>query len=109
MTDHLSFESLCDLADDALAPVADAAARSHLRSCEDCASRLSAITALAASTAALPREIAPPADLWTDIRADVSSRASARGSRMSAWRLRHLLAAGVVVAVASSAVTALIL
>lgn len=107
MTEHLSFDLLCDLADGALAPDVEAPARAHLRSCEECATRLSAISVLAASASALPREIAPPAGLWADIRREVRSRESIR--RSPAWRLRYLVAAGIVIAVASSALTAVVL
>jgi anti-sigma factor RsiW len=108
MTDHLSFEQLCDLADDACSPDAESAARAHLRVCEECTSRLSGITALAASTAALPQEIAPPADLWADIAKDLQPRHMLR-RRARVWQMRHLAAAAVIIAIASSALTALVL
>ncbi len=109
MTDHLSFEHLCDLADGACSPAAELAARAHLRACEECTSRLSEITALAASTAALPQEIAPPADLWDDIREGLQPRHLLRRRRAPVWQVRHLAAAAVVIAIASSALTALVL
>ena len=109
MTDHLSFDQLCDVADAALPSAAESAARAHLRSCDDCTARLSAISALKATAAELPPEIAPPADLWGDIRKELLPRHMIRDSRATAWRLRHLIAAGIVVAIASSAVTALVL
>jgi hypothetical protein len=108
MTDHLSFEQLCDLADGACSPAAESAARAHLRACDDCTSRLSGITALAASTAALPQEIAPPADLWADIAKDLQPRHMLR-RRAPVWQMRHLAAAAVIIAIASSALTALVL
>ena len=53
-------------------------------------------------TAALPREIAPPPDLWPAIRAELAPR-SARSARFTAgWRLA---AAGLVVAASSSILT----
>jgi hypothetical protein len=109
MIEHLSFEQLCDLTDGALPPGAEPAVRAHLRACEECLSRFSAISALAASTAALPLAIAPPADLWGDIRKELKPRhqIGKRGTRV--WQLRQLAAAAVVIAVASSALTVLIL
>lgn len=104
MTDHPSFEQLCDLADGTPPAIATAAARTHVRTCAECASQLEAITSLTANAAALPREIAPPVDLWNDIRGRLRPRAM-ESTRMSAWRARHLLAAGLVIAVASSAIT----
>jgi hypothetical protein len=109
MTDHLSFDQLCDLADGVSTPGAESAARAHLRSCEECTSRLSAISALAASTAALPQAIAPPPDLWADIRKELQPRHVLHRRRGSVWQVRHLAAAAVLIAVASSALTAVIL
>ena len=52
--------------------------------------------------AALPREVAPPPDLWPAIRAELAPR-SARGVRWSGgW---HLAAAALVVAASSSILT----
>ena len=109
MTDHLSFETLCDLADGARGAAAESAARVHLRSCEECASRFASLTALGASVAGLPREIAPPEDLWTDIRVELKPRRAFGRERAFVWRMRHLAAAAVVIALASSALTALVL
>ncbi|MEO8334836.1 MAG: hypothetical protein ABI664_07680 [bacterium] len=109
MTDHLSFEQLCDLIDGVLSPAVESTTRAHLRACEECTSRLSAISALAASTSALPQSIAPPAGLWDDIRKELEPRDMLRRRRGPVWQLRHLAAAAVVIAIASSALTALIL
>jgi hypothetical protein len=107
MTDHLSFDQLCDFADGAVSAAAESAADAHLRACEECTMRMSAISALAAKAAALPREIAPPADLWSDIRKELRPRYGvARRGRV--WQMRQLIAAGVVIAIASSTLTALI-
>lgn len=105
MTDHPSFEQLCDVADGTAPAIAAAAARAHARTCADCASQLESIASLRVNAAALPREIAPPTDLWNDIRGRLRPRSSLETTRMPAWRSRHLLAAGLVIAVASSAVT----
>ncbi|MEO7456893.1 MAG: hypothetical protein ABIY52_11575 [Gemmatimonadaceae bacterium] len=61
-------------------------------------------------SAELPRDIAPPADLWADIRAGLEPRDAVALPRTGmAFRTRQLIAAGLVVAVASSAITALAL
>jgi hypothetical protein len=108
MTEHLSFEQLCDFADGALSAAAESAVAAHLRTCDECTMRVSAISTLAASTAAMPREIAPPGDLWSDIRKELKPRygVGRRGARV--WQVRQLIAAGLVIAIASSTVTALI-
>ena len=56
-------------------------------------------------TAALPREIAPPPELWSSIRAELAPR-SARVWWASGWRLA---AAGLVIAVGSSLATIAVL
>lgn len=109
MTEHLSFEQLCDLSDGTMPAAAELAADRHLRSCEECTIRLSAISTLAANAAALPREIAPPDDLWADIRAELKPRYAGRLGLGHAWPIRRLAAAAIVIAIGSSAVTALIL
>ena len=105
MTDHLPFDQLSDLADGVLDPRRETTVRAHLRACEACASRLAAITALQASTAELPRAVDVPDDLWPAIRGALMRR-SGRPGRWSGWRLA---AAGVAIAVLSSAMTALAL
>lgn len=105
MTDHLSFDQLCDLADGALDATAEAAARDHLRACNECSAQLAELTSLATATAALPLEIAPPDDLWDDIRESIAPRVVRRSA--VAWGLPQLAAAGIVVAFASSALTAI--
>lgn len=57
-------------------------------------------------TAELPRDIAPPPDLWNDIRAELKPRASA-APRMISFRMRQLIAAGFILVMASSALTVL--
>jgi len=105
MTEHLAFDQMSELADGALSPSVESATRTHLRACESCASRFAAITALRVSTANLPREIAVPDDLWPAIHGAISQR---RGPAWS-WSGRQLAAAGIAIAVLSSAITGLTL
>ena len=114
MTDHLSFDQLCDIADAASVRVGAAApavasVRAHLKSCPECLSRLASIVTLATKTAALPRAIAPPVDLWGEIRQQITSKAAIGRRRTALWSVRQLAAAAALVAVASSALTALML
>ena len=55
-------------------------------------------------TAALPREIAPPADLWPAIRGELAPRSTRTFHWSARWRLA---AAGLVVAASSSILTLL--
>jgi hypothetical protein len=109
MTNHLSFEQLSDLADGALQGANEQHARGHLLQCADCSARLADITALATGTAALPREVAPPADLWSDIKQQLKTRHPVSARRLVGWPMRHLAAAAVVIALGSSVLTALVL
>ena len=107
MTQHPSFDQLCDLADGVLQGAALAAARAHLESCAECEAQLAALAQLQREAEALPRSIQPPADLWLDIKRDLKPARGGAARRM--WRVQHLLAAGLVIAVASSALTVAVL
>ena len=109
MKDHLTFEQLCDMADGALDPSATDAAQQHLVSCEACAVQLRGLSQLEHAAASLPRSVAPPDELWSDIREQLASRRSGRRSKIAAWGMPQLAAAGLVVAVGSSALTALVM
>ena len=109
MTDHISLDQLGDLEDGVLDAAASASARTHLASCAECTSLHTQLVALGASVAELPREIAPPVDLWNDIRAELEPRRGLGRPLVRAFRTRHLVAAAAIVAVASSALTALAL
>lgn len=107
MTDHLSFDQLCDLADGVLAP--DHAARSHVAGCGECGERLASLAALASGAASLPREIAPPAELWTSIRGQLPPRAGVAAVAQPTWRWARLAAAAALLVVASSGIRALLM
>ncbi len=54
-------------------------------------------------TGELPRDIAPPADLWNDIQSQLTPRTAMRPALP--WRFRTLIAAGLVIAAGSSLLT----
>jgi hypothetical protein len=103
MTDHLSFDQLSTLSD-APAGDVDAAAREHLATCAGCAAQLAQIESLRAATSRLPREIAPPDELWTAIHSALEPRATPRIWRLGRSSIR-LAAAGALIAASSSALT----
>lgn len=105
MTHHLSFDLLCDLIDGALEGTAGNVARAHLGSCEECSAQLASLSSLGVATAALPRAVAPPEEMWRDIRSGLTPRITR--TRTWSWSLPRLAAAGIAVAVASSALTAI--
>ena len=104
MIDHPTFDQLCDLHDDALDVDAARAVREHLATCASCAEQLSLLDTLADEAAALPKGIAPPDDLWTDIRDEIAPRRGRRSLEIS-WSFRQLAAAAVLIALGSSALT----
>ena len=107
MTDHLTFDQLCDIAD-ARANAPDASAREHLAACAECARQLASLTALGVEAARLPREVAPPSEVWTAIRSQLAPRAAASRHRWTRTPAR-LAAAAVLIAVGSSTLTVLAL
>ena len=68
MNDHLTPDQLSDVVDGALAPADARVADAHLESCGRCAGELARLRGLLAATAALPRSIEPPVELWAEIR-----------------------------------------
>ena len=107
MTDHLTFETLCDLADAALASEDADRARAHLASCAECAGSYASLTSLTTAAASLPRAIAPPDGLWADIRREIAPAASRPVARIAS--MQWLAAAAVVIAIASSGITFLVM
>lgn len=105
MTDHPSFDQLCDLNDAALDVAAERALRAHLAECVSCSEELSLLTALGTETAALPTAIAPPDGLWADVRGELRPRSTAGSIEPVVRSFRHLAAAGVLIALGSSALT----
>ncbi len=105
MTEHLSFEELCDVHDGVLDAGAASAAHEHLAQCGSCAEQLSSLGMLENAASALPAAIAPPDDLWTDIKAELSPTPAVGRGFGGAWNVRQLAAAAVLIAMGSSALT----
>ena len=104
MTDHPSFDQLCDLNDGALDASSARAVREHLVTCAECAEQFALLDTLAVATAALPKDIAPPDGLWAEVRAEIAPQ-SARRPYAAALSVRQLAAAAVLIALGSSALT----
>jgi hypothetical protein len=105
MTDHPTFDQLCDLHDDALDVATATAVRAHLESCASCAEQVALLDTLAEETTALPRGMAPPDGLWSDIKAEIAPSRTLRRAHVAGWSVRQLAAAGVLIALGSSALT----
>jgi hypothetical protein len=115
---HLSEEELHDAADGAIAGDDPRVAR-HVAHCADCRSDVERIRDLLARAAALPKAIDPPEDLWSGIQSRLRPTGAGAGdpparaipTRRSAWTDRRWLAAAaaVLLVVASSGITALVM
>ena len=113
---HLTEDELHDAADGTHPPTEASRAARHLVHCARCRSEVERIRELLALAASLPRSIEPPSDLWPGIQARVRpSAGSVRGmttprSRWDAFARdrRWLAAAAVLLIVASSALTMLV-
>ncbi|MDQ2666571.1 MAG: hypothetical protein M3Z05_11240 [Gemmatimonadota bacterium] len=105
MTDHPSFDQLCDLHDDALDVDAARVLRAHITDCASCTEQFSLLTTLGSATAALPATIAPPSDLWTEIKDELAPRRTTGRLEPVVRSYRQLAAAAVVIALGSSALT----
>jgi anti-sigma-K factor RskA len=86
---HLTFEEISELADsgqlrsESVDSSSSAAKERHLADCESCRAALSRVRELVAAAHALPREVAPPLDVWDAVRTRVTVEARARGSHAS--------------------------
>ena len=101
---HLTFEQLSDVSDSGTQSDGGSDAASHLAECAECRAQVERLRMLAASVRSLPESIAPPTELWNDVRANLAPRAVAQAGRST--QVRMLLAASIVTAIASSVLTA---
>lgn len=68
---HLTFEQISELAE---TRTLRAESREHLAACAECRATLDRVQRLLESAQALPRDVAPPADVWAALQARVRSR-----------------------------------
>jgi|SRR5712671_2209338 len=99
-----------ELTEEARAPVEE-----HIAGCEMCSAEVESLKRILARAAELPKAIDPPASAWAGIRSaiardDRATRADRSVSRFGAWQRPYVLAAAaILVAVLSSAGTAVYL
>ncbi|MGH7568015.1 MAG: zf-HC2 domain-containing protein [Gemmatimonadales bacterium] len=82
MTAHLTEERLNGFADGTLPERERREAAAHLADCAECRAGVAGIRAVLAGTAALPRSVEPPRDLWPDIAAGLRDPEAASASRV---------------------------
>ena len=104
MNNHPSETLLNELVDGTLAPDERSRADAHVATCLPCAARVRQIESLLGRARALPRDVAPPAAAWEEIRKTVRSP-GARERRAEPRRFRWALAAAAAVLVLATAST----
>lgn len=90
--EHPDIETLSALADRELTGAALLRAEKHVAECASCRATLDRVRALVHAAAALPRDVAPPPEVWEGIRKRVRPR-----PRRRTWALASLAAAAVLV------------
>jgi anti-sigma factor RsiW len=117
MTDHLTWETLNDLVDGVLSAAPSADAESHVRGCTACANALAELRATVVAARELPDTVAPPDDLWGDVRATIEARkvahlpSGAGLPQTSGWWITpgRLAAAAVVLIAATASLTGVVM
>jgi len=106
MTTHPEFDEINDLLDGALNEARTDELRRHLETCDECGTIHDALRATVDDAAALPRTIAPPPDLWGDVRGRLAPRRSTLSVRFS---IGGLAAAALLAAAIGSGITVVVL
>jgi predicted anti-sigma-YlaC factor YlaD len=89
---HLTFEQINDIADGR--PTADRDSQ-HVAECAECRGTLLKVRELMSAAHALPRDIAPPPEVWTALQSRVG-RKPARARSISRWAYGGWIAAAAV-------------
>lgn len=114
MSDHVTLEQLNDMLDQRLSAWQNAQVQAHAASCLTCARELSQLQTMLRSASALPSEVAPPPELWTNVRHSIDALRVAtiaptpRSARMG-WNQRALGVAAVALVIVSSGTTAVVM
>lgn len=95
---HLTFEQISDLAE-ARTPRAES--REHLDACAECRATLERVQRLLDAAHRLPREVAPPPEVWSALQSRVKSAPQVK--RLRSWNFGWLAAAAVIVFVVGAA------
>jgi anti-sigma factor RsiW len=106
MTDHPDFGALNDLVDGRLTPERTAEVRAHLAACGHCQAAYGALGAVIDRAAALPRDVAPPPELWNEVRGRLATRPHVASRRFTP---NALAAAALLAAALGSGVTGLVM
>lgn len=98
---HLQFDDISTIADGA-EPAAEG--RVHLDRCAECRETLRKVRELVSVAQALPRDVAPPAEVWSAVRLRVAGTSRDRSTPRRRVSVAWVAAAAAVVLVAGSLV-----
>jgi hypothetical protein len=99
---HLEFEQISELAE-SREPRAESYEARHLAECASCQETLRRVRGLVAAARKLPRDVSPPPEVWTALRARVA-REPARYTKARWWHNGWLAAAAAIVLIVGTAV-----
>lgn len=99
---HLDIETLSAYADGELNAAAATRAERHIAECAACRDVLRRVRELVGAAGALPRDIAPPPEVWASLRARLAREPAHRAGRW--WHNGWLAAAAALVLVVGTAV-----
>ena len=97
---HLTFEQISEIAE---SRTPRAGGREHLDACAECRATLERVQRLLDSARSLPREVAPPPEVWSALQARVKSAPRAVPVRGRAWNVAWWAAAAAIVFVVGAA------
>ena len=97
---HLDFDQISEIADGRAPAEGDAR---HLADCAACRETLRRVQDLVAAAHALPRDVAPPPEVWASLRERVAGRPESRRFARVWWRIGSIAAAAVFVLVIGTA------
>ena len=97
---HLTFEQISEIAE-SRTPRAEG--REHLDACAECRATLARVQRLLDSARFLPREVAPPPEVWSALQARVKSAPRLTPVRSRRWNVGLLAAAAGIVFVVGAA------
>jgi hypothetical protein len=93
---HLTFEQISDLAD-SREPRTESRELLHLSECAECSETLRKVRGLVDAAHALPRDIAPPPEVWAALRTRVGSGSAPVGRARTTWAQRSWMAAAAAI------------
>lgn len=100
---HLDFEQISDIAD-GREPAADSPQARHLSECAACRETLRAVRELVTAAHGLPRDVAPPPEVWSALRERMAREPTVRLAPRRWWHNGWMATAAAILLVVGTAV-----